>query len=51
MTKQLRDFDLSQPAVQAKRRERYGRLPSLSEIFISLVSIFNSPGLVTVLGR
>jgi hypothetical protein len=48
---QLRDFDLSQPAVQAKLRERYGdRLP-LSEPVISPASIFNSPELVTVVRR
>jgi hypothetical protein len=48
---QLRDFDLSQPAVQAKLRERYGdRLP-LAEPVISPASIFNSPELVTVVSR
>jgi len=48
---QLRDFDLSQPAVQAKLWERYGdRLP-LSEPVISPASIFNSPELVTVVSR
>jgi hypothetical protein len=48
---QLRDFDLSHPAVQAKLRERYGpRLP-LTETVISPASIFNSPELVTVLRR
>jgi hypothetical protein len=48
---QLRDFDLSHPAVQAKLRERYGDNPPLSEPVISPVSIFNSPELVTVLSR
>ncbi len=48
---QLRDFDLSHPAVQAKLRERYGgRLP-LTETVISPASIFRSPELVTVLSR
>ena len=48
---QLRDFDLSHPAVQAKLRERYGdRLP-LSEPVISPASIFSSPALVTVVSR
>ncbi|WP_200875627.1 YiiX/YebB-like N1pC/P60 family cysteine hydrolase [Hymenobacter sp. IS2118] len=47
----LRDFDLSQPAVQAKLRERYGRKLPLKETVISPVSIFNSPELVTVLSR
>jgi hypothetical protein len=48
---QLRDFDLSNPAVQAKLRERYGRTLPLAETVISPVSIFNSPELVTVLSR
>jgi hypothetical protein len=48
---QLRDFDLSHPAVQAKLRERYGRHLPLAETVISPVSLFNSPELVTVLNR
>ena len=48
---QLRDFDLSHPAVQAKMKERYGKRLPLSETVISPVSIFNSPELVTVLDR
>ena len=48
---QLRDFDLSQPAVQVKLRERYGNKLPLNETVISPVSIFNSPELVTVLSR
>jgi len=48
---QLRDFDLSNPAVQAKLRERYGRNLPLGETVISPVSIFNSPELVTVLNH
>ncbi|WP_317192345.1 YiiX family permuted papain-like enzyme [Hymenobacter jeongseonensis] len=48
---QLRDFDLSHPAVQAKLRERYGNNLPLAETVISPVSIFNSPELVTVLDR
>jgi hypothetical protein len=47
----LRDFDLSNPAVQAKLRERYGEQLPLNETVISPVSIFNSPELVTVLSR
>jgi len=47
----LRDFDLSQPAVQVKLRERYGDKLPLNETVISPVSIFNSPELVTVLSR
>ena len=46
--RQLRDFDLSHPAVQAKLQERYGNQLPLSETVISPVSIFNSPELVTV---
>ena len=48
---QLRDFDLSSPAVRAKLRERYGNRLPLSETVISPVSIFRSPELVTVLNR
>ncbi len=48
---QLRDFDLSHPAVQTKLRERYGKRLPLNETVISPVSIFNSPELVTVLRR
>jgi hypothetical protein len=48
---QLRDFDLSQPAVQAKLRERYGDHLPLSEPVISPASIFSSPELVTVVSR
>ena len=47
----LRDFDLSNPAVQAKLRERYGNSLPLNETVISPVSIYNSPELVTVLSR
>ena len=48
---QLRDFDLSHPAVQAKLRERYGAQLPLSEPVISPASIFSSPELVTVVNR
>ena len=48
---QLRDFDLRNPAVQTKLRERYGRNLPLAETVVSPVSIFNSPELVTVLRR
>jgi hypothetical protein len=47
----LRDFDLSNPVVQAKLRERYGRRLPLDEPVISPVSIFNSPELITVVSR
>jgi hypothetical protein len=48
---QLRDFDLRNPAVQAKLRERYGKQLPLNEPVISPASIFNSPELVTVINR
>lgn len=48
---QLRDFDLSSPAVQAKLHERYGNRLPLAETVISPVSLFNSPELITVLSR
>jgi hypothetical protein len=48
---QLRDFDLSHPAVQAKLRESYGAQLPLSEPVISPASIFRSPALVTVMSR
>ncbi len=48
---QLRDFDLSNPVVQAKLRERYGARLPLTEPVISPASIFNSPELVTVVKR
>ena len=48
---ELRDFDLSNPAVQAKLRERYGNKLPLNETVISPVSIFNSPELIAVLTR
>ena len=48
---QLREFDLSNAAVQAKLRERYGNRLPLTETVISPASIFNSPELVTVLNH
>ena len=48
---QLRDFDLSHPAVRAKLRERYGNRVPLNEPVISPASLFNSPELLTVLRR
>lgn len=48
---QLRDFDLSSPAVRAKLRERYGNRLPLNETVISPVSIFRSPELVKVISR
>jgi hypothetical protein len=48
---QLKDFDLSPPAVQKKLKERYGNQLPLNETVISPGSIFASPELVTVLNR
>ncbi|WP_324671669.1 YiiX family permuted papain-like enzyme [Hymenobacter sp. GOD-10R] len=47
----LRDFDLSHPAVQQKMRERYGSQVPLDEKVISPVQMFNSSELVTVVQR
>ena len=44
----VRDFNLSDPAVRAKMRERYGAHVPLEETVISPVSMFQSPLLVTV---
>ena len=48
---QLRDFDLTNPAVQAKLRERYGRQLPLEEPVISPARVFASAELVTVVSR
>jgi len=48
---QLCDFDLTNPAVQAKLRERYGNKLPLNEPVISPASVFNSAELVTVISR
>ncbi|WP_332874900.1 YiiX family permuted papain-like enzyme [Hymenobacter psoromatis] len=48
---QLRDFDLTNPAVQAKLHERYGDQLPLDEPVISPASVFNSAELVTVVSR
>ncbi|RSK36292.1 YiiX family permuted papain-like enzyme [Hymenobacter metallilatus] len=48
---QLREFDLSHPAVQQKLRERYGNRLPLREPVISPVAMFDSPELVKVLQR
>ncbi len=47
----LRDFDLTNPAVQAKLRERYGNELPLNEPVISPASVFGSAELVTVVKR
>ncbi|MFN8416996.1 MAG: YiiX family permuted papain-like enzyme [Cytophagaceae bacterium] len=44
----LRDFDLSNPAVKAKLKERYGSNIPMDETVISPASIFNSDKLRTV---
>jgi hypothetical protein len=45
----LREFDLGDPAVKAKMRERYGRNIPLDERVISPASMFDSPLLQTVI--
>lgn len=47
----VRDFDLSDPAVRAKMRERYGNDIPLDEPVISPAAMFGSPLLVTVAER
>jgi len=47
----IRDFNLSDPSVKAKMRERYGSEIPLSEPVISPVAMFESPLLVTVRAR
>ncbi|MEJ8856088.1 YiiX family permuted papain-like enzyme [Variovorax robiniae] len=44
----IRDFNLSDPAVRARMRERYGDQVPLDEPVISPVAMFDSPLLVTV---
>jgi uncharacterized protein YycO len=47
----LREFDLTDPAVKAKMRERYGSRVPLDEPVISPGAMFDSPLLVTVVTR
>jgi permuted papain-like amidase YaeF/Yiix C92 family enzyme len=47
----IRDFHLSDPAVQAKMRERYGNRIPLDKPVISPVAMFDAPELVTVAVR
>ncbi len=47
----MREFNLRDPAVQAKARERYGSRMPLDEPVISPVAMFDSPLLVTVAQR
>jgi cell wall-associated NlpC family hydrolase len=44
----LRDFQLDDPVVKAKLRERYGAKPPLDEPVVSPAAVFDSPLLVTV---
>lgn len=44
----VRDFDLKDPMVRAKMRERYGNSIPLNEPVIAPVAMFRSPQLVTV---
>ena len=44
----LRDFDLSDPAVQARMKQRYGSNVPLDESVISPAAMFAAPNLVTV---
>src|SRR5688572_20578812 len=44
----LREFDLTDPAVRAKMRERYGSSVPLAEPVISPAAMFSAPGLETV---
>lgn len=46
---QLKDFDLSHPAVKAKLKERYGSTLPLQEQVISPVAMFESKQLETIL--
>jgi len=47
----LKDFNLSDPVVKAKMRQRYGKRVPLNEPVISPVAMFRSPLLVTVTER
>ena len=47
----LRDFDLSDPEVQARMKQRYGSTIPLDELVISPAAMFAAPVLVTVLTR
>jgi len=47
----LREFDLSDPAVRAKIRERYGNAVPLAEPVISPAAMFSAKSLETVVQR
>lgn len=50
-TQQLAEFDLTDPVVKAKLRERYGKAVPLRETVISPQAMFDSPLLTTVVSR
>lgn len=47
-TQRVKDFNLTDPVVRAKLRERYGEKVPLDAPVISPVAIFNSPLLITI---
>lgn len=47
----IREFNLSDPAVRQKMKERYGAHTPLDEPAISPVAMFRSPRLITILER
>ena len=51
MRQTIADFDLSDPAVQQKLKERYGDRVPLDEIVISPAAIFAAADLATVYQR
>lgn len=44
----LKEFDLNQPVVRAKLKERYGKNIPLTETVISPQAVFDAPQLETV---
>ncbi len=50
-TRHLKDFDLADPRVARKLRQRYGKHPPLEETVVSPADIFASKKLVTVYRR
>ena len=44
----LKEFDLSNPLVQAKLKERYGKNIPLEETVVSPQAVFDAPQLTTV---
>ncbi len=45
---ELKEFDLSNPLVQAKLKERYGKNIPLEETVVSPQAVFDAPQLTTV---